>query len=152
MKSFKKEMRKMLSSNVKPRIVSTSRKVGTSFQSKDEIKMKHKHDIVDRNECPEEQCNKNYIGKTWRRITERIINHAGRDSKSYVYKHYIETGHRSPDINYFEIIGGNFRKNLFKRKIAEALLVKQWKPTLNKQEKAIELKLFNWHVSAGFSD
>ena len=152
MKLFKKEMRKMLSSNVKPRIVSTSRKVGTSFQSKDEIKMKHKHDIVYRNECPEEQCNKNYIGKTWRRITERIINHAGRDSKSYVYKHYIETGHRSPDINYFEIIGGNFRKNLFKRKIAEALLIKQLKATLNKQEKAIELKLFNLHVYSGFSD
>ena len=153
MKLFKKEMKKMFSSNVKPRIVSTGRKVGTSFQIKDQIKMKHKHDIVYCNECPEEQCNKNYIGKTWRRISERIIDHAGRDSKSYVYKHYIETGHRSPDINYFRIIGSNFRKNLFKRKIAEALLIKQLKPTLNKQEKAIELKLFNWHhVYAGFSD
>ena len=64
MKLFKKEMKKMFSSNVKPRIVSAGRKVGTSFQIKDQIKMKHKHDIVYCNECPEEQCNKNYIGKT----------------------------------------------------------------------------------------
>ena len=74
---------------------------------------------------------------------ERIIDHAGRDSNSYVYKHCMETGHRSPDISDFKIIGSNFRKNVFKRKIAEALLIKQLKPTLNKQEKSIELKPFN---------
>ena len=39
MKLFKKEMKKMFSSNVKPRIVSTGRKVGTSFRIKDQIKM-----------------------------------------------------------------------------------------------------------------
>ena len=83
---------------------------------------------------------------------ERIIDHAGRDSNSYVYKHCMETGHRSPDISDFKIIGSNFRKNVFERKIVEALLIKQLKPTLNKQEKSIELKPFNWHhVYAGFS-
>ena len=30
------------------------------------------------------------------------------------HKHCIETGHRSPDINDFEIISSNFRKNVFK--------------------------------------
>ena len=95
------------------------------------------------NECPEEQCNENYIGKTGRRISERIIDHSEKDSKSYIYKHCIETGHRSPDINDFKTTGSNFYKNVFKRKIAEALLIKQLKPTLNKQGKLIELKLFN---------
>ena len=76
--------------------------------------MKHNHDIVYYNECPEEQCNKNYIGETRRRINERIIDHAGRDSKSYIYKNCIETGHRSSDINDFKIIGGNICKNVFK--------------------------------------
>ena len=66
-----------------------------------------------------------------------------RDSNSYVYKNCIETGHRSPDINDSKIIGSKFRKNVFKRKIAEMLLIKQLKPTLNKQEKSIELNLFN---------
>ena len=143
MKSFKKGMRKILPNNVKPRIAFTGRKVGTSFQIKDKTEMKHNHDTVYYNECPEEQCDKNYIGETGRRISERIIDHAGRDSNSYVYKHCIETGHRSPDINDFKIIGSNVCKNVLKRKIAEALLIKQLKPTLNKQEKSIELKRFN---------
>ena len=90
-----------------------------------------------------ETSNQNYIGETRRRISERIIGHAGRDSKSYTYKHCIETGHRSPNINDFKITCSNFRKNVFKRKIAEALLIKQLKPTLSKQEKLIELKRFN---------
>ena len=136
-------MTKMLPNNVKPRIAFTGRKVGTSFQIKDNTEMKHNHDIVYYNKCPEEQCNENYIGETGRRISERIIENAGRDSKSYICKHCIETGHRSPDVNGFKIIGSNFPKNVFKRKIAEALLIKQLKPALSKQEKSIELKRFN---------
>ena len=139
LKLLKKGMRKILPNNVKPRIAFTGRKVGTSFQIKDKTEMKHNHDTVYYNECPEEQCDKNYIGETGRRISERIIDHAGRDSNSYVYKHCIETGHRSPDINDFKIIGSNFHKNVIKRKIAEALLIKQLKPSLRKQEKSIEL-------------
>ena len=131
LKSFKKGMRKVLPNNVKPRIAFTVRKVGTSFEIKDKTEMKHNHDIKYCNECPEEQCNENYIGETGR-ITEKIIDRAVRDSNSYVYKHCIETGHRSSDINDLKIIGSNFRKNVFKRKIAEALLIKQLKPTLNK--------------------
>ena len=103
LKSFKKGMRKILLNNVKPRIAFTGRKVGTSFQIKDKTEIKHNHDIVYYNECPEEQCNENYIGETGRRISERITDHAGRDFKSYIYKHCIETGHRSPDINDFKI-------------------------------------------------
>ena len=118
LKSFKKGMRKILLNNVKPRIAFTGRKVGTSFQIKDKTEMKHNHYIVYYNECSEEKCNKNYIGETGRRISERIIDHTGRDLKSYVYKHCIETGHRSPDINDLKIIGSNFCKNVFKRKIA----------------------------------
>ena len=143
LKLFKKGLRKVLPNNVQPQIAFTGRKVGTSFQIKDKTEMKHNHYIVYYNECSEEQCNKNYIGETGRRISERIIDHAGRDSNSYVYKNCIETGHRSPDVSDCKIIGSNFRKNVFKRKIAEALLIKQLKPTLNKQEKSIELKLFN---------
>ena len=117
-------MRKILLNNVKPRIAFTGRKVGTSFQIKDKTEMKHNHDIVYYNECSEEQCDKNYFGETGRRISERIIDHAGRDSNSCVYKHCVETGYRSPNINHFKIIGSNFRKNVFKRKIAKALLIK----------------------------
>ena len=53
-KLFKKRMRKMLPNNVKPRIAFTGRKVGRSFQVKDKTEMKHNHDTVNYNECPEE--------------------------------------------------------------------------------------------------
>ena len=123
LKSLKKGIRNILPNNVKARIAFTVRKVGTSFEIKDKTEMKHNHDIKYCNECPEEQCNENYIGETGR-ITEKIIDRAVRDSNSYVYKHCIETGHRSSDINDLKIIGSNFRKNVFKRKIAEAILIK----------------------------
>ena len=71
------------------------------------------------------------------------MDHAGRNSNPYVCKHCIETGHRSPDISDFKTIGSNFRKNVFKHKIAEALLIKQLRRTLNEPEKPIELKHFN---------
>ena len=100
-------------------------------------------DIVYYNKCPEEQFEANYIGETGRKISERITNHSGRYSKSYVYKHCIEARHRCPDMNNFKIIGSNLRKNLFKLKIGETLLIRQFQPTLNKQEKLTELKLFN---------
>ena len=43
----------------------------------------------------------------------------------------------------FEVIGRGYRNNARRRKIAEALLVKKLKPTLNIQEKSVPLKLFN---------
>ena len=43
----------------------------------------------------------------------------------------------------FKINGNGFKNNSFKRKVSEALLIKQIKPSLNVQEKSIELKLFN---------
>ena len=45
--------------------------------------------------------------------------------------------------NSFKIIGNGFKNNSFKQKVSEALLIKQIKPSLNVQEKSIELKLFN---------
>ena len=90
-----KAMRKILPNNVKPQVVFTGRKLSTSFQIKNKTEVKHK------------------INK--KRIDERIIDHVGRSSKSDIYKHSIEIGHRYPDTNYFKIIGGKFHRNLFKR-------------------------------------
>ena len=61
---------------------------------------------------------------------------------SHIYKHSIETGHevRQKD---FKIIGTNYKGNDKKRKVAEALLIKQFKPSLNRQKKALELILYS---------
>ena len=36
-----------------------------------------------------------------------------------------------------------YRNNTMKRKLSEPLFIKELKPTLNKQEKSLPLKLFN---------
>ena len=43
----------------------------------------------------------------------------------------------------FKIIGSHFKNNRLKRKIAEALLMKQEHPSLVVQDQSVELKLLN---------
>ena len=45
--------------------------------------------------------------------------------------------------SYYRIIRNGYQNNWKKRMIAEALLIKELKPTLNKLDKSIPLKLFN---------
>ena len=141
LKSFQKEMNKLLPDNIKPKIAFTGKKLGTSFQVKDKTEKKHNHDVIYYGKCPEDQCTEDYLGETGRRFNERVTDHAGRDTKSYLYKHSMETGHRSPNIDEYVFKGSGFR-SIFKRRIAEAILIKELKPSLNKQEQSIELKLF----------
>ena len=42
-----------------------------------------------------------------------------------------------------KVIDSGYHSNRFKRKISEALYIKQYKPMLNTQEQSIPLKLFN---------
>ena len=70
------------------------------------------------------------------------MDHAGRDHNSYLFKHSIESGHPVLDMNNHKIIEKGYKNNVRKRKIAEALQMKEMKPTLNKQDNSVELKLF----------
>ena len=76
-----------------------------------------------------------------RRIIERVKDHGGRDAKSYVLKYSSEKEHVEVTHEDFNIIGSNFKNNNLKRKIAEALLIKQKRPSLNAQDQSVELKL-----------
>ena len=103
------------------------------------IKFLHKHDLV----YHEESCNDDYVGKTARRISERTIDHSGRDKNSHILKQQIEKKHSCSQYNNFKIISSGFCNNTEKRKLSEALWINTLRPTLNKQEKYIPLKLFN---------
>ena len=142
-KSLKRNLRKLLPSTVTAKIGFTGKKLSACFQIKDQTKFEHKHDIVYLSTCPEENCSDSYIGESARRISERIIDHNGRDQKSHIFKHSCDKNHLNVGTNDFTIIGSGFKYNTFKRKVAEALLIRQIKPSLNVQEKSIELKLFN---------
>ena len=78
-----------------------------------------------------------------RRISERKIDHNGRDQKSHIFKHRYEKCNQHFHTNSFKLIGNGFKNNSFKRKVSEVLLIKQIKPSLNVQEKSIELNFFN---------
>ena len=62
---------------------------------------------------------------------------------SHLVKHARETGHLPVDTANFEVVGSGYRNDTRRRKIAETLLLKKLKPTLNIQEKSVPLKRFN---------
>ena len=81
--------------------------------------------------------------KSARRITETIKDHNSRDHTSQVWNHSMEKSHKNFNTMDFKIIDKNFHNNKRKRKIAEAFWIEDLRPTLNTQEKSIQLKLFN---------
>ena len=81
--------------------------------------------------CSAENCSDDYVGESARRIIERVKDHGERDTKSHVLKHSSEKEHIEVTQEVFKIIVSNFKNSRLKRKIAEALLIKQKRPSLN---------------------
>ena len=123
--------------------LNTGRKLGSLFETKDQTIFEHNHNVIYHGKCPAENCVDDYIGEAARRVNERIVDHTGRDANSHLLKHSIESGHKPLEAVDYEIIGTGYSKNTMKRKLSEALFIKELNPTLNKQEKSVPLKLFN---------
>ena len=124
-------------------VVLTGSKLSSKFQVKDRTLFSHNHDIIYTCNCPENGCPDKYIGEAAKRISEKVLEHTGKDINSHLYKYSIKTGHQTLQISNYQIIGNGYGNNWNKRKIAEALLIKELNPTLNKQDKSIPFKLFN---------
>ena len=69
-------------------------------------------------------------------------DHNGRDKSSHLVKYSIESGHDPVSHGNFRILDKGYNST-FKRKVAEALLIKKHKPSLNIKEKSVKLELFN---------
>ena len=74
--------------------------------------------------CSCELCDESYIGKSDRRIAERVKDQNERDRKSKILKHSLETGLEHVTSFDFSIISKNFNRTKRKQKIAESLLIK----------------------------
>ena len=72
-----------------------------------------------------------------------IMNPNGRYVNSYLLKHRMEKEHQCLQNKEFVILSSSIQNNTVQRKISEVLWIKDVRPTLNRQEKSIELKLFN---------
>ena len=93
--------------------------------------------------CSAENYSDDYIGESSRRIIERVKAYGGRDTKSHISKHSSEKGQVEVTQEEFKIIDSHFKNNRLKRKITEALLIKQERPCLNVQDQSVALKLLN---------
>ena len=142
-----KSVTKMLTrmnSDHSTKVIYTGRKLGTNFVIKDRTPIEHEHNLVYKVTCPEPTCNATYVGEVSRRFSERVKDHSGRDHKSHVATHAMETGHKNVTIEDFDIVAKDKRlANYYMRTTAEALMIKRKKPSLNAQEKSVPLKLFN---------
>ena len=125
-------------------MIFTVSKLSLKFQVKDRTIFSHISDIMCHGSCPENGCRDNYVGEIARRILDRVLDHTEKDINSHLYKHSVETCHQTFDISDYRIIRNGYENNWNKRKIPEAILIKELKPTINKQDKSIPLKLFNW--------
>ena len=110
-KSMKRRILKLLSPEFKTQAAYIGKKISTCFNVKDQSKFDHRHDMVCYADCPNERCRESYIGESDHRISECIKDHNGRDLKSHILKHSIESGHAKFSYYDFKMIAKNFNNN-----------------------------------------
>ena len=128
---------RVLLCNVKKCIAYSGTKLSSKFQLKDQTKKNHQHDEVYYVKCPEEQCTEDYTGERGRRLIEHVKEHSGKDLKSHLFKHSMETNHKTVTLDDFKIIGKGYKRSKFRRELAKKY------SSLNTQEASVPIKLFN---------
>ena len=66
-------------------------------------KIKSNPDIIYYVKCPEGQCSEDYTRETAQRLSERVLDHNGKDANSHLIKHAIEKCHKYPKIEDFNV-------------------------------------------------
>ena len=94
---------------------------------KDKTDMLKKCGVIYGIEC---ECKNNYIGETARPFETRLKEHLSRDS-SAIHEHCSNTGHNITARNA-KILASE--SSQMKRKVKEAILIKQRRPSLNRDE------------------
>ena len=108
------------------RIILTDTKLSFHVNIKDDTNKQHKHDFVYSSRCRSTDCTDSYIGEAARRLSERIIDHSGRDTKSYIVRHCLNSIHGTLNIENFKVLNMGYSNDTYKRRISEALFVKQY--------------------------
>ena len=100
-----------------------SKKFSTKFNVKEKTEFYYdKSNLVFYGKCPNQTCTDDYIGETYRRFKEIIIDHNKRDKTSHILTQYREEGRTQLWDKDFKVLGNNSR-SAFKRKISEALFI-----------------------------
>ena len=109
----------------------------------DKTHFEEQHDLLYKAVCATNNCIQDYVGETARRIVERAKDHIGQDQHPDLVKRAIENIHLPVVKDDFTKLDSGYRNNTYKRKIAEALMIKVIRSSLHIKEKSVELKLFN---------
>ena len=88
-KSLQKRLHILLPNYLNTQVTYKGKKLSTCFTLKDQTKFEHQHDMVYHGKCPEVDFIDNYIGEASRRVSERIIDHNGRDRKSHLFRYSV---------------------------------------------------------------
>ena len=143
LKFFKTTLYRSLPNNIETKRVYTGTKLCSNFHYKDKTKFDHKHDLVYYVKWPEWECKNDCIAEIGGRLHERICDHSGKDSKSHMLKHSLENNHKQVSFEDFRMLRNGYTNSKFKRKISEALFIKELRPSLNTQETSVPLLLYN---------
>ena len=66
--------------------------------------------------CLANNCNDDYVGETGRCISERIIDHNGRDVNSHLLKHHMEKEHQCLENQDSVTLSSGFWSNTVKKR------------------------------------
>ena len=138
-----------LPNSLESQIVQTGTKLSTRFNIKDKVDKNHLSNFIYRRKCRNKRCKDSYVGETARRRTVRTGEHGGKDKNSWIFKHSSKTKHPRAKDEDFEILATNYGDRR-KRKLAEAMFIRDLKPSLNKQKESFKLALFAWRHDVGY--
>ena len=82
------KIQRSLKSPVKFVVLYNTKKISFFTSNKDKVPMNSKSNIVYQVTCP--GCNKSYIGKTFRRLDDRLSEHAKYHQTSAIAQHFLE--------------------------------------------------------------
>ena len=103
-KSIKTSTKKSLPEKHDVRIILTGTKLSFQFNIEDDTNKQHKHDLVYFSRHPSTDCTDSYIGETARHLSECVLDHAGRDTKSHIVRHCSNSNHKTVNIENFKIL------------------------------------------------
>ena len=99
-------------------IILTGTKLNSQFNIRYDTNKQHKHDLVYLSSCSSTTC---------------------IDS----YRHCLNTYHETVNTEHFKILNMGYNNNIYRRRISEALFVKQYRLSLIVLDNSVPLELFN---------
>ena len=93
------------------RIILTGTKLSSQFNIKDDTNEQRKHDLVYFSRCPSTNCTDSYRGETARCPSERVMDHAGRDTKLHIVRHCLNSNHEAVNTGNFKILNMEYNNN-----------------------------------------